>query len=128
MPGRAHAEHNEQLCDLLLKDTHYDDWVITTAFYSAIHLVDHQIFPLTVAPQPAFGSFIQYLKRVRPNIAPHDAREELVSQQLPKCHGAFRWLMDECKNARYNNYQVSPDFAKRARGCLDSIKKSCPKT
>jgi hypothetical protein len=127
MPGRAHAAHNEKLCDLLLKDGNFDDWVVTTAFYSAIHLVDHQIFPFTIDKEPKFGNFIQYLNRKSPRQAPHDVRRDLVAMYLRSCSGAFNWLMDNCFNARYNQYIIPPDYAKRARGCLDSINKACPK-
>ena len=129
MPGRPHADHNEKLCDYLIKEGGFDDWVVTTAFYSAVHLVDHQIFPLTITPQPTFANFPQYYSRLpAPRPGRHEARKELVYQQLPKCYGAFSWLMDECHNARYNDYQVPPDFAKRAKGALEKIKSVCTKT
>jgi hypothetical protein len=126
MPGRKHSEHNEKLCDILLKDGNFNDWVITTAFYSAIHLVDHQIFPRTIGGEAEFGSFMQYLHRKSFQKPPHEVRADLVAEYLP-CSSAFNWLLDACHNARYNQYEVPPEFPKRARGCLDSIKKACPK-
>jgi hypothetical protein len=127
MPGLAHAQHNEELCDLLLANGKFDDWVITTAFYSAIHLVDHQIFPLTIASEPQFGSFSQYCNRKELGIPPHKIRRDLVTRYLPECSGAFNWLYDACHGARYNSYKVSPDIAKQAKKKLDEIKKSCKK-
>jgi hypothetical protein len=127
MPGRPHSEHNEKLCDLLLKDGNFDDWVVTTAFYAAIHLVDYQIFPFKDGAEPEFGSFKQYLNRKSPQRAPHEVRRDLVASHLNKCSGAFSWLMDTCHNTRYNQYDVPKEFATRARGCLDSIKNACPK-
>lgn len=46
MKGK-HAAHNEKACDYLLKSRLFNDWVITTAFYSALHYVQDEIFPLT---------------------------------------------------------------------------------
>lgn len=44
---KQHAIHNEEACDFLLSSNKFNDWVITTAFYSALHFVQHEIFPLT---------------------------------------------------------------------------------
>lgn len=40
-----HGQHNEEVCDLLLLQKKYPDWVITTAFYAALHFVSYKIFP-----------------------------------------------------------------------------------
>jgi hypothetical protein len=132
MPGKQQATHNEKLCDHLIahgqsNNGEFADWVITTAFYSAIHLVDHQIFPLQIDVQPQYANLAQYMTRLNINRAKHEVRRDLVSRYIPKAYGAFSWLMDECHNARYNNYQVPPEYVQRARGCLDSIKKHCPR-
>jgi len=65
---KEHAEHNESLCELLLNNGNYNDWVITTAFYSAIHFVRHKIFPLDkydpqTGSQESFSNFNDYLNR-----------------------------------------------------------------
>lgn len=44
----AHAGHNEQVCKHLCSKPSYSDWVITTAFYSAIHYVRHLMLPVIV--------------------------------------------------------------------------------
>jgi len=44
---RKHAIHNEQVCDYLLASNEFHDWVVTTAFYAALHFVQSDIFPLT---------------------------------------------------------------------------------
>ncbi len=41
-----HAIHNKEVCVHLSKESRYSDWVITTAFYSAVHFVEHKIFPI----------------------------------------------------------------------------------
>ena len=41
-----HAIHNKEACEYLSKEPKFSDWVITTAFYSALHFIDYKIFPL----------------------------------------------------------------------------------
>lgn len=127
MPGRDHALHNEKLCDLLLEDGNFDDWVVTAAFYAAIHLVDHQLFPLTIGSQPTFANFNQYCHRAGSSSAPHRIRRDLVATHLQKCSGAFEWLYDASQNSRYNSYKVGKDIASRAKNALEKIKKVCTK-
>jgi len=46
---REHGKHNKDVCDKLnLQDElECNDWVVTTAFYSSIHYLDHILFPFT---------------------------------------------------------------------------------
>lgn len=46
-----HATHNEEVCSHLDDNTKYSDWIITTAFYSAMHFMKHKIFPLKIIDQ-----------------------------------------------------------------------------
>ena len=43
---KEHAEHNESACDYLLQSGKYNDWVVTTAFYSAMQYLHNELFPL----------------------------------------------------------------------------------
>ena len=127
---KAHAEHNEELCALLLHDGRFNDWVVTTAFYSAVNFVKHQIFPFT-DNTITFNDFDHYFsinrakKKKRTTL--HRSLILLTHQQLPKCGNHYRWLHDQCQNARYNNYIVSDPIAKEAKKKLDHIKKNCNK-
>ena len=40
-----HAEHNEKAYRYLCQEPEFSDWIITTAFYSAIHYIRHRMFP-----------------------------------------------------------------------------------
>ena len=44
---KQHAIHNEEVCDFLLTSKKFNDWVVTTAFYSSLHFVQFELFPLT---------------------------------------------------------------------------------
>jgi len=43
-----HAEHNEKAYRYLCKEPEFCDWIITTAFYSAIHFIRHRMLPYDV--------------------------------------------------------------------------------
>ena len=44
-PALDHAKHNEEACRELLRTGKFNDWVITTAYYSAIYYVTYELFP-----------------------------------------------------------------------------------
>ena len=120
--SKTHAEHNESLCDLLLADKNYNDWVITTAFYSALHYMEFQLFPLVIGAV-TYNSFNHYYDSVlsRSRISKHNGKASLVNANLT-CGAQYRWLMDACMNARYTNYIVNEPTAELAKTCLDTVK------
>lgn len=127
---KQHAIHNEEACDFLLTSNKFNDWVITTAFYSALHFVQHEIFPLTHDDKKYADLNIYYgkvLKRKNKWLTKHSATIKLVHLKLPKCSNYYRWLHDSCMTARYNNYKVSDRKAKRARVYLEDLKKHLKK-
>lgn len=128
---KEHSIHNEKVCDLLLKDGNYNDWVVTAAFYSALHLVLHQIFPLKIG-KIDYNNFNRYyfnvVKKYSNSKSKHQAIKDLVVNNLNECSNSYRWLFDNCMSARYNNYKVSKPLAIKARNELDKIKSICTKT
>lgn len=127
---KEHALHNESLCEHLLKHGSYNDWVVTTAFYSALHFVYHQLFPLTLSGT-TYLNFNDYyhaeVKGKSMNLSKHAATVHLVSQELSPCYGAYKNLYDMCMFSRYNNYRVTPLKAKVAKSNLDIVKRNCQK-
>jgi hypothetical protein len=102
MAGKQQAKHNEDLCDLLIKNGKFTDWVVTAAFYSALHFVDYEMFPLTIELE-GFTSFEEYYKKKYTGQgAPskHNVRRQLVAKHLPECSAAFNWFQDACFNSR----------------------------
>jgi hypothetical protein len=78
---RLHAERNKKLCQKLLDDKNYNDWVVTTAFYSAIHFTQHQIFPLQVGEDEfetfnAYYNFLDFKFRK----SKHEEQYQLITQ------------------------------------------------
>lgn len=120
---RLHAEHNESLCAKLLSEDKYRDWVITTAFYSAIHYIDHKLFPL----QHDGGKF-ENISQIRSYLrapSPHCARERIVQLYLNDQISNYDFLDKNCRNARYNNYIVNQKKATIAFQRLSQIRDKC---
>lgn len=130
-----HAEHNEKACKYLAESGEFSDWVVTTAFYPAIHFVDSILFPKQYEVPNSTGKFKTYhsldeyardcQRRGDTSNTFHKIRIELVDEILPEISAEFRLLSDNCKTARYHNYQVSIEVANQSCITLDKIKSLC---
>ena len=126
-----HALHNELLCDHLLEQGTYYDWVLTTAFYSALHFVNHQLFPFTYNGN-SYANFDLYydaeiINKKGPKMSKHAATIDLVSNHLIACYSPYKNLYDMCMTSRYNNYHVTKAKASKARSYLSAVKNCCSK-
>ena len=124
---KGHAAHNEAASDVLHSSGAFPDWVITTAFYSAMHLVYERLFPIQAdgTTYPNFEAYYaqKYARKAAPDKpTKHDATVDLVKAHLPAVASNYRLLKDSCHNARYRNYKVKPYEAATARNQLHSIK------
>lgn len=118
---KEHAEHNEMACDFLLTSQKYNDWVVTTAFYSALHFVQNEIFPFTERGV-TYSNINQYKARSRSRLSKHELTIELVKTHIPAALINYRWLYDACMSARYHQYVTSPSKADTAKNRLRTIK------
>lgn len=127
---KLHAIHNEEACKFLLTSKKINDWVVTTAFYSALHFVQHELFPLVDNRQKYIDFniyFSKVLKKKNRKLSKHSATIELVKTNLPLCSSYYRWLHDACMSARYNNYNVSELKAITASNYLIEMKRHLKK-
>ncbi|RYX87218.1 hypothetical protein EON73_01810 [bacterium] len=118
-----HAKHNEDLCNKLHGDQCYFDWIITTAFYSALHYSEYQLFPFILGPTEYtnFDVYYDAFKRNKDN--KHDARKRLVYSNInPQAGAAYNWLKDLCWTARYYDYDITKEEADIALNKLNIIK------
>ncbi|MDI9319725.1 MAG: hypothetical protein QM530_04540 [Phycisphaerales bacterium] len=108
-PKIEHAAHNKEVCEFLSDKIEYLDWVITTAFYSAIHYIDHKIFPIKVKKSNGGKYTIKTIDEYRnlypKNIDKHSYRATLVNDRCPEISGSFNWLRSTCSTARYTDYK-----------------------
>jgi len=130
MTSKEHAKHNEEACDFLLNSEKFNDWVVTTAFYSALHYICNEIFPLEQYDE-TFNSFETYyrsnFKNAGSSQTKHSVIISLVNTKLTSCNIFYRSLYDLCMKARYSNYNVSFNIALKARRDLDNLKRHLDK-
>jgi hypothetical protein len=107
-----HALHNERACDYLFADDKFSDWVVITAFYSALHFVYHELFPGTYdgVRHTDFGEYCFYLakkKSAKRNRLPgkHAITLQLVRRHLT-VYPQYHWLYSNCMTARYANHKT----------------------
>ena len=118
-----HAIHNEDLCRKLYLKSCSFDWVITIAFYSALHYSQYEVFPFQVGNRiyHNFDDYYNVFKSNKDN--KHQARQRLVYSHISASAGAaYRWLKDNCWSARYYSYLVDESDARIALEKLDIIK------
>lgn len=122
MSKKTHAQRNEKLCLSLNKEGEFYDWSITTAFYSALHYVQFEIFPLNDGRR-SFGSLDAYYNSIqgRKN-SKHNVTIELVYEHLPEAGSKYKWLHDTCINARYHNYNIPKGVSDISISYLNKIK------
>ena len=124
---KGHGAHNEAACDALHKLKDFPDWVVTTAFYAAMHHVYEHVFPLEEG-DTTHTSFETWYRATYGTMPPghrpskHEATVDLVKTRVAPVASHYRLLKDACHNARYRNYKVKPHEAALARQQLASIK------
>ncbi len=132
----AHGLHNEKAFKFLLTDIEFIDWIITTAFYSTIHIVDNKLFPFTEAKGAnttkfkTLDKYFYYYKQQNPGWkgSKHELRQMLVRDKLHgDVYADFSWLKDNCWTARYIDYTFpNPNLYKaRAEASLACVKQHC---
>lgn len=122
---KTHSEHNYEACKFLLDDGRFHDWVITTAFYSALHLVQENIFPYTDDEGYTYSNFEQFYSKTLKDgikISKHQSTIKLVEHRISGAGNLYRSLHDMCRTCRYRNYNVSSKKAKVAKSYLDKIR------
>lgn len=81
---KEHGEHNEKLCDHLLSNGNYNDWVVTTAFYAALNFVKYQIFPFTWKGKQ-YNDFETYFNQAENRgVDKHESLKNLVCRNIKK--------------------------------------------
>lgn len=126
------AEHNEAACKYLNEPGNFIDWVITTAFYSAIHYIHHKIFPYTyVFPDGSKVTYQNFDKLYRQfkksDHSKHGYLRNFVEANHSEIAVDFQHLMDNCFTARYYDYHFDQIAASSALRRLEKIRLYCTK-
>lgn len=126
-PRLNHALRNESACNHLIASGEFPDWVITTAFYSALHFIRYKIFPITIEEE-TFDTLDDYTKRSNAlyGKSAHSLLRKLLNNKFRKELAApYNELFDSCNNARYCDYNVCDKEVTNALNNLADIKKYC---
>lgn len=132
---RAHAEHNGAVCDYLSQVDEFDDWVVTTAFYAALHWMRSHLFPRTVPAtdgesRESIANFEAYRtwhgSTLGRRTSPHQLLLELSRSDCPgEIFSAYKSLHDQCMAARYVDYRTKKKTSVKARRSLERIRDFC---
>lgn len=127
---RNHALRNEQACHYLHESGEFPDWVITTAFYSALQFIKYKVFPLKMEDGNTFNNLDEYRNYIAKNYdsygtSSHSILRKLLNNKFKNIAAPYNELYDACQNARYIEYDVSSEEVKLALKNLAEIKKFC---
>lgn len=122
---KLHAEHNEAICNHLNLQDKLDcnDWIVTTSFYTAIHYIDHKLFP--IVDKGVKFEDINQAHRIINSSSLHQTRGILVQRHMTELAASYIFLKEECHNARYVNYDINNFVSDRAHRLMNEIKKKC---
>jgi len=93
-----HALHNEKVFNHLLINKDFTDWIVTTAFYSALHFADSKIFPINYNNGKGIKFQIENMESYAISILntsgkdKHKCRLNLVQKYLNPVYVEFSWL------------------------------------
>lgn len=127
-----HGEHNEKACEYLKLGPNYGDWVITTAFYTALHFVSSKIFPFEVPGIEGkktkienIDQYFNYTKAKGRNISKHELLLDLVEKRISSAFDFYDWLLSTATTARYSHYQHDITVSNLAVSYMKKIKTIC---
>lgn len=120
-----HAEHNEAACDFIQQSGQYNDWVVTTAFYAALHYAQDSLFPREERGN-TYRNFSQWYKERNRSkaISKHYATLQLVKEHDRTAGIYYRYLFDMCWTSRYRTFKISASKAEAARDYLRFLKRA----
>jgi hypothetical protein len=125
-----HALHNEQVCNYLDLKPEFSDWVITTAFYTALQFVSYKIFPFEVQAIGGKKTKIESLNQFYSyqssrKINKHQLLLDLVYKHCKTIGEDYEWLLNMSMNARYINYSHDREVALKSLSLVKKVKKTC---
>lgn len=131
--SQKHAEHNKKACEFLKDSKLFNDWVITTAYYSALHFMQSELFPGTYenprnGKMKSYDNFDKY-HRDSTDISKHGLLLQLVEENVDtdEVIDGFTSLKELCWTARYSNYTFSEEIANECFENLERIAEYCEK-
>lgn len=115
-----HARHNKKACDLLHENGGFPDWVITTAFYSAMHYSYSIIFPCIEDGQ-TYNDIEAYADDHKHHHTKHGTTVHLVTVKFFAIAASYKLLKDAAHAARYHDFEHPKEVVAKVRKTLDKI-------
>lgn len=129
--SRNHAKHNKTACKFIKDSELFNDWVITTAYYSALHFMQSELFPgqfenPTNGKIKTYTSFDKYFNDTK-GFTKHGLLLNLVEQTVDDedVIDGFTSLKELCWTARYTTYCYSKNIASECYKNLELIEEYC---
>ncbi len=126
------AKHDLQASQLLLKNGNFNDWVIITAFYSALHFIHHSAFENQQCYDGNFKNFEDFYKKrefKKFRISKHRAVAIIAMECLGlDIKAKYQWLLDSGYSSRYRNNKFNKSDAVMAHKYLNEIQEKCCKS
>ncbi|MDH6304657.1 hypothetical protein M2459_001393 [Parabacteroides sp. PF5-5] len=117
-----HAAHNEKVCNYLKKSPQYSDWVITVAFYSAMHYIRHLIVPQKIEGS-TYNDFEEIFKlKKSPGDGRHGFQKTYVAIHHMDIYHDYSKLHEMSEFSRYHTYEYTREDSKKACEYLENIK------
>jgi len=122
------ALHNEKVCDFLHENNQFYDWVVTTAFYSALHYVHYVIFPIEKAidgKKHIASTIGDYCSLISTKDNKHKVLTDLVYTNCKGIGTAYKALLDMSFLSRYESGCQDNTYSTKARRYLAQVKAHC---
>lgn len=121
-----HANRDKEVLGIISPKKKYHDWVVIISFYSALHFVRAQLFPMA-QNSTIFNSFNEYYIALGGQRKKHELLLDLVNTHLPQIASKYSWLFNASMTSRYSNRAVDQNEANKALLYLTAIESECKK-
>ena len=130
--SQNHAKHNKEACEYIKDSGKFNDWVVTTAYYSALHFMQNELFPDHYEHPingeiKRYNTFQNYFQDSDKKLSKHGLLLELVEENVDDDDviNGFRSLKELCWTARYRQYQFNPAIANECYDNLELVSEYC---
>lgn len=123
MTSLDHANHNIKVCNYLGKKEDYGDWVITSAFYAAVHFVRYLMIPCKVEGK-RYTDFDELCRSQKgAGEGRHGFQRSYVQLNYPDIDFEYSKLHDMAVISRYRKYDYTREQSNIAKEYMLAIKK-----
>lgn len=118
----SHANHNTKVCSYLSKKEIFSDWIITTAFYAALHYTRAIMLPCEHDGHVITDFEVYYSKCKDLGEGRHGFQKKYVLINFPEISNAYSRLHDLSVTARYTRFEFGRDTSLTAMSHMNLIK------